>query len=113
MIARPHLPPGTPIGDGVVVSQPIPPGHKVATRPIETGEPVRKYNQTIGFATAPIAPGEHVHVHNMGMGDFAKDYAYGVDAKPTDYFPEPPPSRASCGRMAASRRATTSASSPR
>jgi hypothetical protein len=27
---------------------------------------------------------EHVHVQNMGMGDFAKDYAYGVDAKPTD-----------------------------
>ena len=25
----------------------------------------------------------------MGMGDFAKDYAYGVDAKPTDYVPEP------------------------
>ena len=61
----------------------------MAVRRIEEGEVVRKYNQIIGFATQAIAPGEHVHVHNMGMGDFAKDYAYGVDAKPTDYVPEP------------------------
>ena len=71
------------------MAQRIPPGHKVAVRRIEEGEPVRKYNQIIGFATSAITPGEHVHVHNMGMGDFAKDYAYGVDARPSDYFPEP------------------------
>ena len=32
---------------------------------------MRKYGQVIGFATQPIAPGTHIHVHNMGMGDFA------------------------------------------
>ena len=53
------------------------------------GEPVRKYDQIIGFATAAIAPGEHVHVQNLGMGDFAKDHAYGADAKPTDAVPQP------------------------
>ncbi len=89
VIARTLLAPGTVIDDGVVVAQRILPGHKVAVRRIEEGEPVRKYNQIIGFATHAIAPGEHVHVHNMGMGDFAKDYAYGVDAKPTDYVPTP------------------------
>src|SRR5215210_3147000 len=89
VMARATLLPGTPVGNGVVATQRIPPGHKVAVRRIEEGEVVRKYNQIIGFATTPIAPGEHVHVHNMGMGDFAKDYAYGVDAKPTDYVPEP------------------------
>src|SRR3954447_25391051 len=89
VMARATLLPGTAVGDGINATQRIPPGHKVAVRRIEEGEPVRKYNQIIGFATQAIAPGEHVHVHNMGMGDFAKDYAYGVDAKPTDYVPEP------------------------
>src|SRR5215212_3554417 len=89
VMARATLLPGTSVGDGVITAQRIPPGHKVAVRRIEVGEPVRKYNQIIGFATQAIAPGEHVHVHNMGMGDFAKDYAYGVDAKPTDYVSEP------------------------
>ena len=26
--------------------------------------------------------GEHVHTHNLGMGNFARDYAVGADAKP-------------------------------
>ncbi|MBE7201813.1 MAG: UxaA family hydrolase, partial [Parafilimonas terrae] len=32
-----------------------------------------------------IAAGQHVHVHNLGMGDFARDYAFGQDAKPTRF----------------------------
>jgi altronate dehydratase small subunit len=40
-------------------------GHKVATRPIPRGEPVLKYGTVIGLATRDIAPGEHVHVHNV------------------------------------------------
>src|SRR4051794_28424283 len=42
-----------------------------------------------GFATQPIDPGQHVHVHNLGMGDFTKDYAFCQDAKPTDYLDPP------------------------
>ena len=87
VIARGTLLPGTPVADDVATRQRIPPGHKVAVREIKPGEPVRKYNQIIGFATKTIAPGEHVHVDNLGMGDFDKDYAYGVDAKPTQYVP--------------------------
>src|SRR5437588_626938 len=79
--ARATLLPGALVADGVTATQRIPPGHKVALRATKQGEPILKYNQIIGFATQPIAPGEHVHVHNMGMGDFDKDYAYGVDAK--------------------------------
>src|SRR5215203_5133350 len=89
VIARATLLPGAPVDDGVSATQRIPPGHKVAAGHINEGEPVRKYNQIIGFATKSIAPGEHVHVHNLGMGDFDKDYAYGVDAKPTDYVAAP------------------------
>ena len=52
-------------------------------RAVAVGGPVRRYGQVIGFATQPIAPGQHVHVHNIGMGDFDKDYAYGRDSRPT------------------------------
>ncbi|HTN74891.1 MAG TPA: UxaA family hydrolase, partial [Pirellulaceae bacterium] len=50
-------------------------GHKIALETIRAGEPVRKYGQVIGFATREIAPGEWVHVHNMGLADFARDPA--------------------------------------
>ena len=89
VIARATLLPGTMVDVDVPVTDRVPAGHKVATRPIAVGEPVRRYGQIIGFATAPIAPGQHIHTHNCGMGEFAKDYAWGVDARPTQYFDTP------------------------
>jgi altronate dehydratase small subunit len=48
-------------------------GHKFAVRPIGKGEDIVKYGEVIGVATRDIAPGEHVHVHNLegkrGRGD--------------------------------------------
>jgi altronate hydrolase len=44
----------------------IPSGHKVALRAISPTAPVRKYGEIIGYATDHIAPGDHVHVHNLG-----------------------------------------------
>ena len=76
--------PGMPIGEGINATERIPPGHKVAVRPHATNQAVSRYGQIIGFATQPIAPGQHVHVHNIGMGEFTKDYAYGQDARPTE-----------------------------
>ena len=67
VIARSQLLGGTPV-ENVVSRGLIPPGHKIATRAIAAGEPVRSYNQIIGFASEPIAPGEHVHTHNFVMG---------------------------------------------
>ena len=69
--------------EGVVVKERIPSGHKVATRAIEAGAPVHRYNQVIGFATKAIAPGFHVHVHNLEVRDFARDYRFGEAYKPT------------------------------
>jgi altronate hydrolase len=89
LIARSSLPAGMVVADGVTTAERIPAGHKVAIRPIATGEPIRRYGQIIGFATAPIAPGQHVHTQNCGMGDFAKDYAFGVDVTPTPNFDLP------------------------
>lgn len=86
VIARQQLVGGTKlIDDNVTVVGLVPPGHKVATRAIAKGAPVRRYNQIIGFASRDIAPGEHVHLNNLQMGTFDRDYAFGVDAKPTQY----------------------------
>ena len=84
VIARSQLVGGTTlIDESVVVAGLVPPGHKIATRALRTGAPVRRYNQIIGFASRDIAPGEHVHLHNLAMGAFDRDYAFGVDAEPT------------------------------
>ncbi|MBU6497690.1 MAG: altronate dehydratase [Rhodospirillales bacterium] len=89
VIARTTLMPGAPLEGGVLAAERIPAGHKAAIRAHAPGDPIIRYGQIIGFATAPIAPGQHVHVQNCGMGDFAKDYAWGVDAKPTPNFALP------------------------
>ncbi|SAL85157.1 altronate dehydratase [Caballeronia terrestris] len=85
-IARSALTAGTVVHElgGLVVRDNIPAAHKVALRAIEAGGAVRRYGQIIGFATKAIAPGDHVHVQNMAMGDFARDYAFGTDVKPTE-----------------------------
>lgn len=43
-------------------------GHKIASREIAKGEGIIKYGERMGHAVAPIAVGEHVHVHNI-LGD--------------------------------------------
>ncbi len=75
--------------ESVVVRERIPAGHKVATRAVAKGEPVRRYAQIIGFATQPIAPGQHVHVHNLEVRDFARDYAFGEAYHATEFVSEP------------------------
>ncbi|MBO9475892.1 altronate dehydratase [Shimia sp. R10_1] len=61
---------------GVPLVDVVPQGHKIATVPIAQGENVIRYGQIIGQARADIAPGEHVHVHNLGMGAHQQDYAH-------------------------------------
>jgi altronate hydrolase len=89
VVARTDILPGTEIpGERVTARGHVPAGHKLATKAVAVGEPVRKYNQIIGFATVAIAPGDHVHTHNVAMGNFARDYAFCADAKPTAFVPE-------------------------
>lgn len=40
-------------------------GHKLALRDLAAGHDVRKYGEVIGRLTAPVAAGDHVHVHNL------------------------------------------------
>lgn len=56
---------GAVLPGGAVATALIEPGHKVAIKPIVAGEAVVKYAQAIGRATQDIAPGEHVHSHNL------------------------------------------------
>ncbi|MEJ1996997.1 MAG: altronate dehydratase family protein [Maritimibacter sp.] len=58
------------------IQQDIPRGHKIATAQIAKGEFVLRYGQIIGQAKTDIAPGDHVHVHNLGMGEHTQDYAF-------------------------------------
>jgi altronate hydrolase len=74
--------------DRVEATEPIRQYHKVALEDIGEGEPVYKYGQIIGYATAPIAKGAWIHTHNLGMGKLME-----VDV--TDLcsdIPEDPPS---------------------
>ena len=71
----------------VRLSSAISAGHKIALRPIEPGQPVRRYGQIIGFATRPIEPGEHVHSHNLAVGEMSLDYRMSSDLRPIDYVP--------------------------
>ena len=88
-IARNVLPSGAPLAPGLATARRVPAGHKVALRPHAAGDAVRRYGQIIGFATEAIAPGDWVHTHNLSMGEFARNYAWGVDAKPTEPVAEP------------------------
>ncbi len=90
VIARVDLPAGTEIiKEKIRVAVTVPAGHKIATHDIKEGEPVRRYNQIIGFATRPIKAGEHIHVHNIGMGSFERDYAFGADCRATEFVAQP------------------------
>jgi altronate hydrolase len=91
-IAKTDLPVGIALALGadaqVGVRQPIPGGHKIALREIAIGEPVHRYGQVIGLASRAIAPGEHVHVHNLSVQDFAREPAFGADVQPVTLAPE-------------------------
>jgi (2R)-sulfolactate sulfo-lyase subunit alpha len=43
----------------------IPIGHKLAIKPLKSGDTVIKYGVDIGKVVAPIKAGQHAHVHNI------------------------------------------------
>ena len=89
-VARKLVPANTDItfeGTTVRVPVAVKMGHKFAVRPIKEGDSILKYGQVIGFAGRPIAPGEHVHVHNVKIGAYERDYAHASEVP----APLPPP----------------------
>ena len=67
---------------GVTTRALIPSGHKIATRAMAAGEAVRKYAQVIGYASEDIAPGDHVHTHNVAFRNTDADYEFSTDMRP-------------------------------
>ena len=79
------------IGDGDArLSCDVPLGHKIASSTISAGSPVHKFGQLIGFATADIAPGDWVHLHNLANVDPDLEYEKSTAI--------PPPPEAITGR---------------
>ena len=70
----------TPEGLRVAATSDIAQGHKFARHAVAEGGLVRRYGQVIGRASAPIAAGDHVHVHNLMMDDGPREAEVGADA---------------------------------
>lgn len=83
LVAGEQIPP-----NATTLLQPVPSGHKICIADIKQGERVLKYGQSIGQATADIKAGEHVHSHNLGMGEHQQDYGFS-----SEYVPLPAPDR--------------------
>ena len=84
-VALADLPAGAAVaGLGIPLPAPVPRGHKIALAPIAAGARVIRYGQTIGLATQTIAPGEHVHTHNLGMGGHAEAHEFATTVRPLD-----------------------------
>jgi altronate hydrolase len=89
-IARAAIRAGSSLNGGTLrAARDIPAAHKVALNAVAPGEAVFRYGQIIGFATAAIAPGDHVHTHNLAMGRFERDYAFGAGVVPVTAPTEP------------------------
>ena len=90
VVAREPLAAGAEIAaERITMAGHVLPGHKIATRAIAEGQPIVKYGQVIGFASRPIAAGEHVHTQNVALHEFDRAYEFGTAARPAEYFNPP------------------------
>ncbi len=58
---------GTIVSEGIVLTEDIPMGHKVALQDMHQGSPVIRYGEIIGYANAVIAKGSWVNETNIEM----------------------------------------------
>jgi hypothetical protein len=113
LIARAQLVGGA-TAENVVVKGLIPPGHKVATRDIARASrcaATTRSSASPASRSPPASTCTRTTSTWADKGDFARDYAFGADVKPSRRGARPP-SWASSAPTAAWRRATTSASCP-
>jgi len=89
-VVRVPISAGTTVSvDGIefAVLENVPPGHKIALKPIPQGEQVIRYGQRIGLASRNIEIGQHVHTHNLGFEEI--EFAYEYPATDTAIRPAP------------------------
>ncbi len=83
VVARLDVAIGTAVaGENFTSRSQVPAGYKIAARKILKGEPILKYNTTVGFAAVDIEPGTMVHSHNTEFREFDRDYAHASEFKP-------------------------------
>jgi galactarate dehydratase len=88
-VARRPMPAGGPTGFGDLAARElIGRGHKVAIKAIPAGSEVKKYGQVIGIATEDIAPGSHVHLHNLAMLPSEHEHQFSIDIEEKGMLPE-------------------------
>jgi altronate hydrolase len=90
-VARQRIPAGSLINDnGAIFTTRVETmdGHKLARRALASGEAVRRYGEIIGWATAPIAAGDHVHTHNLACGRRDSPFEPSVNVRPVKPHPE-------------------------
>lgn len=78
LVTARHLAAGETViieGQAVAIENDLPIGHKLARCLISAGDKIVKYGAPIGSATAPIAMGAHVHVHNV-RSDYTPTYHF-------------------------------------
>ncbi|MBU5672251.1 UxaA family hydrolase [Paenibacillus brevis] len=73
-------------GNNVEASMDIPRGHKIALSSFNEGDIIVKYGYPIGYATACIQKGEHIHTHNLKTNLSGEEsYEYAPDLHPVIY----------------------------
>lgn len=65
--------------ESLIARETIPPCHKAAIAPIESGGHVLKYGESIGAATRPIGVGEWVS--HLNIESLQRDYSSELDEK--------------------------------
>jgi altronate hydrolase len=92
VVARIDVPIGmafdTEAGERITSKAQVTAGYKIATKKIPKGQPILKYNVTVGFAHVDIEPGTMVHSHNTEFKEFDRDYAYSSEYQPVQLLPE-------------------------
>lgn len=69
----------------VHLAKPIPVGHKVCLRAIDSDDEIIKYGIAIGTATEDLQPGQHVHLHNCQSNFDTRSASLNMeDGSPTD-----------------------------
>lgn len=75
-IAKTDIPAGTALtvmGQTLTLAARMEVGHKFAFVPVRKGGTIVKYGAPIGVATADIAPGDSMHIHNV-TSDYIPTY---------------------------------------
>ncbi|PAU79433.1 UxaA family hydrolase [Halomonas salipaludis] len=89
VVARQEVALGMALAEEKVTSRAqIPAGYKLATREIQQGEAILKYNVPIGFASRDISAGDMVHSHNVAFEEFDRDYRHAEGYVPVTPVPE-------------------------